>query len=90
MDALFIHTGVNDVENDLLDAKTIADHLTKVVLNAREKFPETKLFLLEVTLRSDGFNKKVLKINSVKELSIQYFKFETGNPFKSSRSNLLL
>ena len=65
MDALFIHTGVNDVENDLLDAKTIADHLTKVVLNAREKFPETKLFLSEVTPRSDSLNEKILKINSL-------------------------
>ena len=65
MDALFIHTGVNDVENDLLDAETIADHLTKVVFNAREKFPETKLFLSEVTPRSDSLNEKVLKINSL-------------------------
>ena len=65
MDALFIHTGVNDVENDLLDAKTIADHLTKVVLNARKKFPEIKLFLSEVTPRSDSLNEKVLKINSL-------------------------
>ena len=62
MDALFIHTGVNDVENDLLDAKTIADHLTKGVLNAREKFPETKLFLSEVTPRSDSLNEKELKL----------------------------
>ena len=65
MDALFIHIGVNDVEIDLLDAKTIADHLTKVVLNAREKFPDTKLFLSEVTPRSDSLNEKVLKINSL-------------------------
>ena len=56
INALFIHNGVNDVENDLLDAKTIADYLTK---------EKTKLFLSEVTPRSNTLNEKVLKINSL-------------------------
>ena len=64
-EALLIHVGVNDIENDKYDAKYIADNLISLAYQANELFPDTTVFLSEITPRMDDLNQKVIAVNKI-------------------------
>ena len=55
-EALLIHVGVNDIENDKYDAKYIADNLISLAYQVNDLFSDTRVYLSEITPRMDGLN----------------------------------
>ena len=64
-EALLIDVGLNDIENDKCDAKYIADNLISLAYQAIDLFPDTRVFLSEITPRMDGLNEKVIAMNKI-------------------------
>ena len=66
VEAIMIHTGTNDLENDNMDSKMIANRLIEISNNALEKFPTAKIILSEILPRNDDeFNMKGTEVNSI-------------------------
>ena len=65
VEAILIHTGTSDLENDNMDSKMIANRLTDISNSALEKFPTAKIILSEILPRNDEFNMKGTEVNSI-------------------------
>ena len=65
VEAIMIHTGTNDLENDNMDTRMIANRLIEISNNALEKFPTAKIILSEILPRNDEFNMKGTEVNSI-------------------------
>ena len=65
VEAILIHTGTNDLENDNMDSKMIANRLIEISNSALEKFPTAKIILSEILPRNDEFNMKGTEVNSI-------------------------
>ena len=63
--ALCIHTGVNDLESDTHYSNSIAKSLIEVAKSASRRFPNTKVFISEITPRRDEYNLKGIEVNSI-------------------------
>ena len=74
--ALCIHTGVNDLESDTHDSNSIAKSLTEVAKSASRRFPNTKVFISEITPRRDEYNLKGIEVNSILKEEAQKGEFE--------------
>ena len=82
VESIIIHVGVNDVESEL-HPHIIADNLLKVSAKMKSKFPNSNIFLSEVTPRLDDFQRKVTHFNDFLKL-----KAVDDNLHLISRSNL--
>ena len=74
--ALCIHTGVNDLESDTHDSNSIAKSLIEVAKSASRRFPNTKVFISEITPRRDEYNLKGIEVNSILKEEAQKGQFE--------------
>ena len=63
--AFCIHTGVNDLESDTHNLNSIAKSLIEVAKSVSRRFPNTKVFISEITPRKDEYNLKGIEVNSI-------------------------
>ena len=65
VEAILIHTGTNDLENDNMDSKMIDNRLIEISNSALERFPTAKIILSEILPRNDEFNMKGIEVNMI-------------------------
>ena len=65
VEAILIHTGTNNLENDNMDSKMIANRPIEISNSALQKFPTAKIILSEILPRNDEFNMKGTEVNSI-------------------------
>ena len=56
VEAIVIHTGTNNLEDDLLSSRHIANTSIEISETALNRFPNSKIFLSEITPRRDEFH----------------------------------
>ena len=65
VEAILIHTGTSDLENDNMESKIIANRLIKISNSTLGKFPTTKMILSEILPCNDEFNMKGTEFYSI-------------------------
>ena len=65
VEAILIHMGTNDLENDNMDSKMIANRLVEISNSALEKFSTAKIILSEILPHNNEFSIKGTELNSI-------------------------
>ena len=76
VEAIIIHTGTNDLEDNSLSSRHIANTLIEISETALNRFPNSKIFLSEITPRRDDFHLKGMEVNSMIKGAIESNNFQ--------------
>ena len=75
VEAIVIHTGANDLEDDSLSS-SIANTLIEISETALNRFPNSKILLSEITPKRDEFHLKGMEVNSMVKGAIMSINFQ--------------
>ena len=76
VEAIVIHTGTNDLEDNSLSSRHIANTLIEISKTALNRFPNSKILLSEITPRRDEFHLKGMEVNSMIKGAIESNNFQ--------------
>ena len=88
VEAIIIHTGTNNLEDNSLSSRHIANTLIEISETALNMFPNSEIFLSEITPRRDQFHLKGMEVNSMIKGAIESYNFQLVCHSNLSKKNL--
>ena len=88
VETIVIQAGTNDLEDDSLSSRHIANTFIEISETALDRFANSKIFLSEITPRRDEFHLKGMEVNSMVKGAIQSNNFQLVRHSNLSKESL--